>query len=168
MDRWSEDELRRVAAETRLSARTIDACRDVLVMGMSGVSAAEKHKMFAAQISRSLTTLREKQADMNKPVGLGPESVGLEQYIASEVARALMGQDFECRLAQPGQSYEGPMLAQSKGFLVQKVGRSGILHPVAGFDHIPTMNTPLTVSYEKGSSKAQVSMSQERSKGIER
>lgn len=168
MDRWSEDELRRVAAETRLSARTIDACRDVLVTGMSGVSVAEKHKMFPAQISRSLTTLRDKQADLNKAVGVGPASVGLEQYIASEVARALMGQDFECRLAQPGQSYEGPMLAQSKGFMVQKVGRSGILHPIAGFVQIPPMNTSLTVSYEKGGSMAQISLSQERSKGIER
>ena len=168
MERWSEDELRRVASQTRVSERTLDACRDVLVEGMSGVAAAEKHKMFAAQISRALTTLRDKQTEMGNGVPVGKNSVNIDQYIATEVARALMGQEFECSVAQPGRTYEGTMLAQSKGYFVQKVGRTGVLHPIAAFEQVPAMHQPLTVAYDRDGGKAKVSVGQQQTPGLER
>lgn len=168
MERWTEDQLRQVASLTRVKERTLDACRDVLVEGMTGIAAAEKHKMFPAQISRALTTLRDKQAEMIEKVTVRNETLNLEQYIASEVGRALVGDDFQCNLAQPGRVYEGNMLALSKGYLVQKVGRTGVLHPVNAFERIPALNQPLTVSYEQANGKATVTEVQDRSQGIER
>lgn len=168
MERWTEEQLRQVASLTRVKERTLDACRDVLVEGMTGIAAAEKHKMFPAQISRALTSLRDKQAEMIEKVKDRNETLSLEQYIASEVGRALVGNDFHCNLAQPGRVYEGSLLAQSKGYLVQKVGRTGVLHAVNAFDKIPPLNQPLTVSYEQGNGKATVSMVQDKSQGIDR
>lgn len=164
--RWSEDEFRKVASETRITERTLNACRDVLVNGMTGVATAGKHKMFPAQISRALTTLREKQDEMGKSVVIG--AVDLEQYIASEVGRALVGPDFECDLAQGGRVYEGSILAQSKGFLVQKVGRGGVLHPISAFEQMPPMNQLLTITYDKNNGKATIALGQSKSQEIER
>lgn len=168
MERWTEEELRQVASHTRVNARTIDACRDVLVEGMSGIDAAEKHKMFPSHLSRSLTTLREKQAELNERLAVRQETQNLEQYIASEVGRALVGGDFQCSLAQPGHVYEGSMLANAKGYLVQKVGRSGVLHAVSAFDQMPPLNQHLTVTYDRESGKASVSAGLQKSQGVER
>lgn len=168
MERWTEEELRQVASHTRVKERTLDACRDVLVEGMTGVAAAEKHKMFPAQISRALTTLRDKKSEMIEKVAVRKETQNLEQYIAIEVGRALVGQDFQCDLAQPGRVYEGSMLALSKGYLVQKVGRSGVLHAASAFDQIPPLNQPLTVIYPPGQTKASVVLGIDKSQGIER
>ncbi|ART61521.1 hypothetical protein CBP36_21385 (plasmid) [Acidovorax carolinensis] len=148
MDRWTENEFQRVARTTRISTRTLDACKDVLVDGMSNMAAAAKHKMFAPQISRAVTTLREKQAEQMKFASIRKESDEMMQYIASEVARHLFGQEFETTLAQPGCSYEGPVVVQSKGYLVQKVGRGGVLHNVAAFDNLPQLQQTLRIDYD--------------------
>lgn len=168
MERWTEEELRQVASNTRIAERTIDACRDVLVEGMTGVAAAEKHKMFPAQISRALTILRDKQSEMIEKVAVRKETLSLEQYIASEVGRALVGNDFQCNLAQAGRVYEGSMLAQSNGFFVQKVGRTGVLHATSSFVHVPPMNQLLTVSYDRADGKASVSFGHSKTQGVER
>lgn len=148
MERWNENEFRRVAQTTRISTRTLDACKDVLVDGMSGTAAAEKHRMFPAHVSRALTTLRDKQADLMKFATVRKDSDEMLQYMASEVAKHLYGQDFESKLAQPGQTYEGPIVVRGKGYLVQKVGRGGILHDIAHFDHIPPLQQDLRIDYD--------------------
>lgn len=148
MDRWTENEFRRVAQTTRISSRTLEACKDVLVDGVPGTAAAEKHKMFPAHVSRALTTLRDKQAELMKFATVRKDSDEMLQYMASEVAKHIYGQDFESRLAQPGQTYEGPMVVQSKGYMVQKVGRSGVLHDIANFDRVPPLKQNLRIDYD--------------------
>ncbi|AMR78048.1 KfrB domain-containing protein [Cupriavidus nantongensis] len=170
MEGWTEDEFRRVARNTRISKRTLEACKDVLVDGLSGIAAAEKHKMFAPQISRAITTLREKQAEMMEFAAVCKDADEMLQYMATEVAKALYGQDFQCALAQPGQLYEGPLVVQSKGYLVQKVGRIGILHDVSRFEDIPPLHADLRIAYDKAGGLAKVSavQAQEKGKGPER
>lgn len=170
MERWTEDEFRRVARVTRISERTLDACKDVLVDGMTGIAAAEKHKIFAAQISRAITTLRDKQTKMIEFASASKESDEMLQYLATEVAKALHGQDFQCSLAKPGQAYEGPVVVQSKGYLVQKVGLSGVLHDVARFSALPALHENLRIVYDKEGGLAQVGpvLTQEKDKGPER
>lgn len=171
MERWTEDEFRRIALDTRISERTLDACRDVLVGGMLGVDAANKHKMFPSQISRALTTLREKHAEVIEISSVSKESDEMLQYVASEVAKALQGKDFQCVLAEAGQTYDGQVIAQSKGYLVQKVGRVGVLHDLARFSKLPPLNEDLRIAYGKAGGLAKVWAllpQQERGKGPER
>jgi len=171
MERWTEDEFRRVALNTRISKRTLDACKDVLVDGLSGVAAADKHKMFAPQISRAITTLREKQAEMMEFASVSKDADEMRQYVATEVARTLYGQDFQCALAQPGQAYEGPLVVQSTGYLVQKVGRIGILHDQVRFSNDPPpLHTDLRIAYDKNGGLAKIGpvQVQEKGKGPER
>lgn len=167
MERWTEDEFRRVALNTRISARTLVACKDVLVEGMSGIAAAEKHKMFAPQISRAITTLRDKQAKMFEFASVSKGADEMLQYMATEVAKALHGQDFQCALAQPGQAYEGPVVVQSKGYLVQKVGRLGVLHDLARFSALPPLHENLRIAYdnEGGLAKVEQVLTQVKGKG---
>ncbi|RWA45621.1 hypothetical protein AU476_00895 [Cupriavidus sp. UYMSc13B] len=158
MERWTEDEFRRVALNTRISKRTLDACKDVLVDGLSGVAAADKHKMFAPQISRAITTLREKQAEMMEFASVSKDADVMRQYVAAEVAKSLYGQHFQCALAQPGQAYEGPLVVQSTGYFVQKVGRNGVLHDMARFNNdLPPLQADLRIAYDKDGGLAKVS-----------
>lgn len=145
-----------MALNTRISDRILDACKDVLVVGMSGVAAAEKHKIFASQISRALTTLRDKQAKVMASASVREESDVVQQYIATEVARALVGKDFQCRLAQPGQTYDGPLIGQSTVYIVQKVGRHGVLHDLARFSDIPPLKQNLRIAYDAAGARAVV------------
>lgn len=167
MERWTEDEFRGVALNTRISKRTLEACKDVLVDGLSGVAAAERHKMFPPQISRAITTLREKQAEM---MGLASEADEVLQDMASEAAKTLYGQEFPCALAQPGQAYEGPLVIQTKGYLVQKVGRIGVLHNLARFNDMPPLYANLRIAYDKegGLAKVEPVQTQEKGEGLER
>lgn len=170
MERWTEDEFRRVAHNTRISERTLEACRDVLVDGISGVAAAEKHKMFAPQISRALTTLRDKQAKIMENVSVAKDADQMQQYIATEVARSLVGKDFECILAKPGHAYEGPMIGQTSAYLIQKVGRQGVLHDLTRFVEPPPLKTNLRISYDMEGAFAHVGkpVVQQQVKGVGR
>ncbi|WP_394475160.1 hypothetical protein [Ralstonia mannitolilytica] len=170
MERWTEDEFRRIALDTRISERTLEACKDVLVGGMLGVDAANKHRMFPSQISRAITTLRDKKAEEMEISSVSKEADEMRQYVASEVARALQGKDFQCVLAQPGQLYEGPIIVQSKGYLVQKVGRTGVLHDLARFTTIPPLNENLQIAYalDGGMARVGAAPAPEKSKGPER
>ncbi len=169
MDRWTEDEFLGAARKTRISERTLEACKDVLVDGLPGVVAAEKHKMFPAQISRAIAILREKQAEMNE---LACEADEVLQEMASEAAKALFGQQFPCALAQPGQTYEGPLVVQSKGYAVQKVGRLGVLHNLESFGNLPLLplreNVRIGYDKEGGLSLVQSVQIEEKGKGPER
>lgn len=169
MERWTEDEFRGVALKTRISERTLEACKDVLVDGLSGVAAAEKHKMFPPQISRAIATLREKQAEMMELASGADEVL---QDMASEAAKTLFGQKFPCALAQPGQTYEGPLVVQSKGYAVQKVGRLGVLHSLESFGRLPLppLRENVRIAYDKdgGLSKVEPVQLPERGKGPER
>lgn len=156
MERWTEDEFRRVANNTRISERTLDACKDVLVEGLTGVAAAEKHKMFTPQISRALSTLRDKQAKLMESASVSKDADQMQQYIATGVARSLMGKDVQCVLAQPGLSYDGPFIGGSQTYLIQKVGRQGVLHDLARFNEHPPLHEPLRIVYDKAGGLAKV------------
>lgn len=165
MDRWTDEEFRRIAQNTRIKDRTLDACRDVLVQGMSGIDAAEKHKMFPAQISRAITTLRTKQAEIIAFPVVRKESAELNQLVAAETAKALLGQGFASRLAQPGQAYKGPLVIQAAGYLVQQVGRGGVLHDITSFEQIPPLKEEVTIAYGKEGGMAQVSAAEQIDNG---
>ncbi len=55
---WTEDEFKRVAATTQLSSRTLAACHDALVCGVSIGDAAARHGLITPQVSRGLKILR--------------------------------------------------------------------------------------------------------------
>lgn len=55
---WSDAEFRRVAAKTNLSNRTLEACREVLVLGTSRQAAATKVQIFQKQVSLGLGILQ--------------------------------------------------------------------------------------------------------------
>lgn len=157
MSLWSDAEFQRVALSTRLSARTLAACRDVMVDGVHGADAARTHKMFHAQISRSITALREKQLTMlNSAVEVAVDNDALLKFTVLQIGKKMMGDGFEVRNASPGSTYEGPILSNSHGFLVQKVGRSGVMHDLGAFASPPPLNRPLTIAYSEDGLKATV------------
>jgi hypothetical protein len=147
MSLWTEFEFQRVALGTRLSDKTLEACRDVLIEGMSGVEVATKHKLFPAQISRSIGTLRDKQREMLVSADALMEGVARMKYTVEQLAKDAMGSKFNVTEAEPGKSYEGPILTGAHGFFVQQVGRSGILHDSGRLDKIPPHGLLLVIKY---------------------
>ena len=149
MPLWSESDFQRVALATKLADRTLSACRDVLVDGVAGVDAAQQWQIFPAQISRSVGILREKHQQMLESAVSLQQDANLLKYTAVQVAKCMMGEKFNVIDAAPGKSYEGPVILNSHGFLVQKVGLSGIAHDLGVFSNVPPLNVPMAIEYPK-------------------
>ena len=144
---WTEADFQRVALTTKLAERTLAACRDVLVGGVSGVEAAQNWQLFPAQISRSVGILKNKQIEMLESANSLREDSNLLKHTAIQIAKCMMGDKFNVVDAVPGKSYEGPVIVNSHGFLVQKIGLSGIAHDLGDFKVVPPLNKPLEISY---------------------
>jgi len=110
--------------------------------------------MFPAQVSRALTALREKHA-ASMEVETGRENdAELQARIARYVGKAVMGQGFKSSPAEIGKIYDGPVIAQTAGYLVQKVGRHGVLHDLAKLANVPALNQEVTIVYPENGDKA--------------
>lgn len=170
MDGWTEEEFQRVAQLTRISERTLEACKDVLVNGMRQYAAAEKHKMFDPQVARAITILRTKQAELVDISAVEQDSAQMAQLVAAGTAKALFGPNFNSRLAQPGQSYTGLAAFESSGFLLQMVGSGGILHDLTKLAERPAPKSKVCITYDKKGGLARVTTPVEHAKdsGLER
>jgi hypothetical protein len=164
MEQWTEFEFQRVARTTRLNERSLEACKDVLVGGMVGAAACEKHKIFHSQLSRSLSLLREKREVVSQIVQSSAEK---QQYLATEVGKALFGRGFHSDLAEPGKAYKGQVVAQTDGYLLQKVGRSGVLHDLANLKRVPALNVDVQIKYPREGGAAVVTEAPAPAKGAE-
>lgn len=153
---WTEADFQRVALSTKLSQRSVEACRSVLVDGLSGVQAAALHKVFPAQISRSLGTLRERHGEMVRSAEAFKDDTAVLRFTAGQVAKSMLGDSLVVEDAQPGKQYDGPVVANIHGFLVQKVGRNGIIHDLGDLDRLPSLNTPLTIVYPNDTRKGTI------------
>ena len=169
MSLWPAVEFQRVALSTKLSERTLAACRDVLVDGMSGVDAAARHKMFPAQISRSIGKLRDMQLSMAEIAEAVFDEGTLLKFTAHQVAKTLMGEAAVLD-ALPGQSYDGWIVASTPGFLIQRIGRVAVVHDLGNFEEIPKPNNATVISYPDNGMKAVLSESAlvDRRQGVER
>lgn len=147
MSLWSEEEFKQAAISTRLSDRTLEACKDVLVNGLAGVAVAEKHKMLPAQISRGLKGLRDSHAELLEIAKLRRESVELLKSSVVKEIHTLVGKKISIMDAEPGQSYEGPCMINLHGYVVQKVGKQGIIHDVGKLSKIPDLNVRVSIEY---------------------
>ena len=144
---WTETEFQRISTGVRLSQRTLIACKAVLVDGLSGVDAAAQNKMFPSQISRGLGVLREHQAELVKSAEVLKEEGALFKYTAAAVAKNMVGEGLIIVDAQPGEVYEGRVIVNTHGFVVQQVGRSGVMHDLGKLEKVPTLNVLLTIAY---------------------
>lgn len=157
MSLWTEEEFQRIAGTTKLSARTLLGCHDVLVDGMAGVDVAALHGLFPAQISRGIAGLREKQAKLEEIEQVKLQAKEAEKSFAVEAARVAVGKNLKVEDAEPGWSYEGAGIVQVGGFLVQKVGRIGVVHDLGKLQLVPKMNVSVTIEYPHDGKLAVVS-----------
>jgi hypothetical protein len=147
MELWNDEDFKRTAAGSKLEPRTIDACRDVLVQGMSGVVAAEKHNMAATHISRGINNLRDRQIAMVQVAGALAEDIRVLQSAAEKMAIDMFGQGFLLVDAKPGGRYEGGVVVSAHGFMVQKTGRKGIVHDIGKLNVVPLIGEMVLVRY---------------------
>lgn len=161
MSLWTDVEFQRVAMSTRLSERSISACRAVLVDGMSGADAAKEYKFFHAQISRSLATLKSRQESMvESATHLITDKEALLKFAVLQIAKTMKGEGFTVQDALPGNTYDGPILFSSHGFVVQQVGRTGVLHDLGVLDAIPQLNKRHLITYPGGDGPVRASVSE--------
>lgn len=170
MSLWPDTEFQRVGMNTKLSRRTLDACRDVLVDGISGVDAANRHQMAPAQISRALGVLREKKEDISKSAALFRNEDEVFKYVIAQTAKNIAGENLIIVDAQPGQAYQGKIIVSAHGFAVQQIGRSAVMHNLGQLEKIPTLNAMLAIAYPREGGLASVSdvLAVDRTKGLGR
>lgn len=153
MSLWNEKDFQRVALSTKLSERTQAACRAVLVDGVTGVEAAAQWQMFPAQISRSISVLRNKQSQLLESATTLQNESSLLRHTAALVAKTMFGEKFNVVDAVPGQAYDGPLVLNTHGFMVQKVRAHGVTHDLGAFDKPQPLNVPLRIDYPMDGAK---------------
>lgn len=155
MHKWTEIEFERISINTKLSDRTLDACRDVLVEGLTGKEAAERHQVFPSQISRALGVLRDRREEIMTPTD--KQAYDLKKLLATRAARELLGESIEVNDPQPGLLYAGPVVLNDHGFVVQKIGRSAVIHDLDKLQGLAQIKGDLEIQYPaSGTHVAQV------------
>lgn len=157
MSLWTEEEFQRIAGATKLSARTLLGCHDVLVDGVAGVDAAALHGLFPAQISRGISGLREKQVKLEEIEQVKLQAKGVAKSFAVGEARLVVGKDLKIEDAVPGGDYFGPGIVQVSGFFVQRVGKIGVVHDLGKLQQVPKLDVRLEINYPKNGGLAIVS-----------
>ncbi len=159
MGLWTEEEYQRTANSTKLSKKTVAACRSVLVDGLSNTEAATLHGVMTQHISRSLKALRDRQAEMVKTVeSMSVSRDTLRAYALQEAkAVAVAAGRWEVEDAQPGRSYEGPVIMQTPGFMVQRMVRTLVIHDLGKFREPPNISDNLKIDYPEDGGLAVVS-----------
>lgn len=155
-DLWTDEEFDRAAQMANRTVKTLAACRDVLVEGMSGVDAARKHQTFSAHISRAVHALSEQkklieQAEKNSAAQLANSKIE-----ASQSAKKLLGPGLMIADAVAGNTYDGPVIAQSDRFFVQHIGRFGIVHDVEKLMQPLNLNVNTVIAYPENGDRASV------------
>lgn len=157
MSLWSEAEFQRVAHATRLADSSLNACREVLVLGLLPSVAARNNKLLPAQVSRSLATLRDRKTEVTQSnQDLIGDAVAVLKGAAGSLARSLLGDGVQIFDPSAGQEYEGPVLAVQHGFVVQKLGRFAALHELEKFTEIPRVGAMLAIVYPRDGGKPSV------------
>lgn len=145
MNLWSEEDFRRAALKTKIADRTLAACRDVLVEGLSPTDAASKHQIFISAVSRATGTLREKHDQMIENATALTDSREVMKLTAIQVAHNILGHSFPVLEPVPGETYLGPIITNTQGYVVQKVGRSGVIYDLGRFKELPPLGQQLTI-----------------------
>lgn len=152
---WNDTDFQRVVNSTKLSNRTIEACRDVLVNGMSGVDAADKHSVFPGQISRALKAIREQSVNTTDFVKSMIDSTdAMKAYAISEAKVEFPA--LEVVNIELDKTYSGPIVMKTPGYVVQRDGRSLVVHDIGKLERSPGMNNDLDITYPEGGGKASV------------
>lgn len=152
---WNDTDFQRVVNSTKLSNRTIEACRDVLVNGLSGIEAGDKHNVLPAQISRALKAIREQEVDMPKLARSRSNAAAkMKNYAISEAKAefpALKVVEIEL-----GITYSGPIVMKTPGYVVQRDNRILVAHDIGKLERSPSMSNELHITYPKDGGKAAV------------
>lgn len=157
---WSEEEFKRVALNTRMTPRILAACYDVLVNGKSGVDAAAEHGVMTPQISRAKKALEEKKMELEETAENMLQTRSILKSGVVRSVRELMGDEMALSDAQPGEIYEGKVILKQDGFLVQQIGRKGVIHDLGKLSHSPDIQASVMIEYPRDNGFAVVKEAQ--------
>lgn len=161
MSRWTEEEFQRVAISTKLSSRTLAACRDVMVNGLSGVDAGRVHDVLPAQISRATSSLRAKHEDIEKGGSLLKSHVNNMKSYAIDYAKKLATGNYVVAEPVAGERYDGSILIAIPGFIIQKVTEpihKLVVHDLGRLDVAPDSRKPVSIDYPHDGGTAKVTV----------
>jgi len=160
--KWTEEDFQRVALSTKLSEKTLAACRDVLVEGKSGVDAAMLHGVLPAQVSRGKKNLEERLQELSANVEKMSNSREAMKEYAIREAKLFAAGLARVEEAVPGGRYEGPGVLSTPGFIVQRVGRDLIVHDLGKLSQTPNLHSRLEIEYPKDGGMASLVEKMER------
>ncbi|MGC0153549.1 KfrB domain-containing protein [Chromobacterium vaccinii] len=165
----SIDELNHVTKDLRLSSRTVEAVRRVLVDGEKQVNVARDMDMDRQQVNRAVKRVHDKQREMglldSDPLAISAQVTAVEREmdasytLAVKKARELKGDSASIRMAEPGHFYIGKGVVRTPQHLVQEVGRNElVVHENRNLERIPSMGSGavLEIRYSNGRQTASV------------
>lgn len=169
---WSESDFQRVAKQTRLSERSLFACHQVLVHGVSSVLAAAEQQVFPSALSRAIGVMRDKHESMVEVANQLKEDNVLFKTTAIQVAKSIVGDNLGISDAVIGRVYEGRGISNINGYFVQKISpTTAVIHDISRLNVEPAMNALLSIAYPGYGKKAivtNVDLAEEKSSDLGR
>lgn len=154
----NEDEFNQLVCKTRLSAKSKEAARMVLVDGKRQVEVCQETEILPSQLSRVLAVLdRENQSQK----ALSPQSISSENVLAVSRAEAvkavrdIRGEDILVKNAPENGQAIGKVLLKTSYHLVQELGRDEVMiHELSKIDRLPTVGSSVELVYKNGFAEA--------------
>lgn len=156
MNNWTEELFEQVVKNTKLTPDTRAACREVLVLGVQNIDAAANHGKLPSAVSRAVSTLRSKEAEVLKRIDCIKDS---QETLKSSVileARLLVGNDMVAGEAKEGGNYSGMVVAANMAYAVQICGIRGVIHDVGKLQKVPSVGYKVNIVYEEPGQLAKV------------
>ncbi|WP_445267842.1 KfrB domain-containing protein [Trinickia mobilis] len=147
----------RLAKDTKMSPKSLEAARLVMVDGMRPGEAAAKLGLLLPQVSRSTKTLYEKERELRESGQLAsPETETVERNLnasytlAVQRAREQAGEETVLSAAEPNKSYLGTAIARTDMHVVQDLGRGQlVIHELAKLQRVPVIGSMFDIKYSE-------------------
>lgn len=131
-----------------MSKSTLTVCADYLVNGTKQKDICQKYGVTEGEISRGVKRLTEaREKILAQSIEFNAGDILAQQSVVL-AAKMVEGEGLSVSDAEPGQTYEGSVILNSKGFMIQKTGRSSaVLHDAGKLDKMPAARDYVKIEY---------------------
>lgn len=147
----NEIEFNQIAGRTRLSTKSREAARLVLVEGKRQVDVCQEVGIVASQLSRALAGIsRESESHKSEQVE-SDNPLAVSRSVAAKMARDRLGEGISVRYAKENGLSIGVVLFKTEFHLVQDLGRNEVMiHELSKIVRLPQDGSSVELVYKNG------------------
>lgn len=165
----NEIEFNQVAGKTRLSNKSREAARLVLVEGKRQVDVCQETGILPSQLSRVLAVLGRENEKTVSAQSSSDNVLAVSRAEAVKEVRDSLGDDILVRNAPENGQSIGKVLLKTAYHLVQDLGREEVMiHELSKIDRLPTVGSSVELIYKNGFAESKQRTLEKQRDGVSR